>query len=726
MSDFPELSQLTELITQGRFSEAKQIAEKLPDIVQKENAFGMIYYYEGKLDDAIEHLKKAVEMDPINSDVLFNYGKALFDKKDYREAWRYLLRIHNKDWAVYDLLGDTQIVQGNIPMALYYYRKAAEISPLEEMKKKYLEYKKQYHQDVNIAILCLPGLDNFIRDIADILGEVYNVRLVVSANGNEIVQAYEWADIVWLEWANELAVEVTNKLEKKGKKIVCRLHPGKLIENQFLYRINWSKIDKIIIGCERLKDNLAVYHPSVFHHISEKFWIANYGFILAGTSFASVIDNKGIILDLGGYYDNKTQNTVLETIALIKSVFPDSEITVLYDSSNRLLSTQNEMTNISSDEHSYRMVDVSKLEDHYVFLSDKGYYIVLNLDDNVYMRLMKTMMVGLRTFIFEAQSDAYCIAKEIILKLPKDILQFLEGKNSEKYRRVLEDIYSIDATILSIFKLLTSTTVNEMTDGKVQENALSMPYNIGLKQQNEKEQSKRSVKPKSTRISKLLPNKLLIRHPLTIPKTAYYLLRYARFWSKRILKLPIVAVWNSSIKLSKGAELIIGRRLYLGFFKTRIGEISQISFDRTILQLGMNSKLFIDGTVRLGPGTRIITGQNSLIKIGDGTFISGNSKIICMNRVEIGKKCAISWDVQIMDSDFHRIVQGKIAKNPTKPVRIGNHVWIGSRVTILKGVTIGDGSIVAAGSVVTRDVPPYSLVAGNPAKVVKEGVTWLI
>ncbi|WP_448378344.1 tetratricopeptide repeat protein [Fervidobacterium sp.] len=285
MSDFPELPQLTELITQGRFSEAKQIAEKLPDIVQQENAFGMIYYYEGKLDDAVEHFKKALEIDPINSDVLFNYGKALFDKKDYKEAWRYLLRIHNKDWAVYDLLGDTQLVQGNIPMALYYYRKAAEISPLEEMKKKYLEYKKQYHQDVNIAILCLPGLDNFIHDIADILGEVYNVRLVVSANGNEIVQAYEWADIVWLEWANELAVEVTNKLEKKGKKIVCRLHPGKLIENQFLYRINWSKIDKIIIGCERLKDNLAVYHPSVFYHIREKYWIANYGVLLAGTFF---------------------------------------------------------------------------------------------------------------------------------------------------------------------------------------------------------------------------------------------------------------------------------------------------------------------------------------------------------------------------------------------------------------------------------------------------------
>ncbi|WP_448378345.1 acyltransferase [Fervidobacterium sp.] len=431
-------------------------------------------------------------------------------------------------------------------------------------------------------------------------------------------------------------------------------------------------------------------------------------------------------MDLGDYYDSRTQTTLLETIALIRSAFPDSEITVLYDSGNRLLGTQNEMTNISTDKHSYRMIDVSKVENFRVFLSDKGYYIVLNLNDNAYIRLMKAMMVGLRTFVFEAQTDAYCIPKEIVLKLPKDILQSLEDQSNEKYRRLLEDIYSIDATILDIFKLLVSTTVNEMVDDELQENTLSIPYNIGSKQQNQKEQSDRTVKPKSRRIAKLLSNNLLMRHPLTIPKTAYYLLRYARFWPRRVLKLPIIAVRNSSIKLSKGAQLIIGKRLYLGFFKSRIGEIAQISFDRTILQLGMNSKLFIDGTVRLGPGTRIITGKNTLVKTGDGTFISGNSKIICMDRVEIGRKCAISWDVQIMDSDFHRIVQGKTVKNPTKPVRIGNHVWIGSRVTILKGVTIGDGSIVAAGSVVTRDVPPYSLVAGNPAKIVKEGVTWLI
>lgn len=54
-----------------------------------------------------------------------------------------------------------------------------------------------------------------------------------------------------------------------------------------------------------------------------------------------------------------------------------------------------------------------------------------------------------------------------------------------------------------------------------------------------------------------------------------------------------------------------------------------------------------------------------------------------------------------------------------KPVYIGNDIWIGSRVTILPGVTIGDGSIIGTGSIVTKDVPPYTIVGGNPAKVLK-------
>ena len=57
-------------------------------------------------------------------------------------------------------------------------------------------------------------------------------------------------------------------------------------------------------------------------------------------------------------------------------------------------------------------------------------------------------------------------------------------------------------------------------------------------------------------------------------------------------------------------------------------------------------------------------------------------------------------------------------------MNIGNHVWIGENSMVLKGVTIGDGVVIAASSVVTRDIPPHSLVAGIPAKVIRENIEW--
>jgi len=151
-----------------------------------------------------------------------------------------------------------------------------------------------------------------------------------------------------------------------------------------------------------------------------------------------------------------------------------------------------------------------------------------------------------------------------------------------------------------------------------------------------------------------------------------------------------------------------------------MGEIGQIQHDPTILQMPENSTLRVTGHASLGPGVRVIMGRGASLSIGDNTFISCNSLVICACSIEIGTDCAIAWDVQIMDTDFHQLDGGA----PLKPVRIGNRVWIGSRVTILKGVTIGDGAVIAAGSVVTKDVPSNSLVGGNPAKIIREKVEW--
>jgi acetyltransferase-like isoleucine patch superfamily enzyme len=109
----------------------------------------------------------------------------------------------------------------------------------------------------------------------------------------------------------------------------------------------------------------------------------------------------------------------------------------------------------------------------------------------------------------------------------------------------------------------------------------------------------------------------------------------------------------------------------------------------------------------------------SRVSIGHQVNISCNREVVIEDDVLIAGQCTIS------DNDGHPLeARERIAGSPpqpesTRPVRICRMAWIGTGAIILKGVTIGEGSIVGAGSVVTADVLPYTIVAGNPAKVIK-------
>lgn len=112
----------------------------------------------------------------------------------------------------------------------------------------------------------------------------------------------------------------------------------------------------------------------------------------------------------------------------------------------------------------------------------------------------------------------------------------------------------------------------------------------------------------------------------------------------------------------------------------------------------------------------LITGWGRMT-IGDRVFINSGSIVFSVLEVTIGNDVALANEAYVMDTDSHG-VEGRAVKEA--PVRIGDGTWIGARAIILPGVTIGRRCLVAAGAVVSKDVPDDTLVAGNPARVVRE------
>jgi acetyltransferase-like isoleucine patch superfamily enzyme len=131
-------------------------------------------------------------------------------------------------------------------------------------------------------------------------------------------------------------------------------------------------------------------------------------------------------------------------------------------------------------------------------------------------------------------------------------------------------------------------------------------------------------------------------------------------------------------------------------------------------------RIVLGDRVQFEAGVSLTVGGDATIAIGDRVYINESARIGALTRVEIGARSMLAADVSIMDSNFHTL-DGTVG---TAPVIIGERVWLGFRSMVLPGVTIGDGAVIAAGSVVSRDVEAATLVAGNPARVVRRDVDW--
>ncbi|MBN1166540.1 MAG: acyltransferase [Methanospirillaceae archaeon] len=203
--------------------------------------------------------------------------------------------------------------------------------------------------------------------------------------------------------------------------------------------------------------------------------------------------------------------------------------------------------------------------------------------------------------------------------------------------------------------------------------------------------------------------------------------RIIKFWLKILSKLQLNSFDQYREHIAVDSTAIIDPCASIKIFN--LPPINKIC-----LEIGENSHIFSNFS---------ILKSNAKIKIGKRCQL-GNSKFICAEKITIDDDVLMAWGCTIIDTDSHSIFwqQRKndvvqcyndylMDKNnfilnkdwtfvKSDPIVINKHVWIGFNVSILKGVTIGEGSVIGANSVVTSDIPAYSLVAGNPAKIIKK------
>ncbi len=138
----------------------------------------------------------------------------------------------------------------------------------------------------------------------------------------------------------------------------------------------------------------------------------------------------------------------------------------------------------------------------------------------------------------------------------------------------------------------------------------------------------------------------------------------------------------------------------------------------------------VGGILRIGQRVQLIStmatlelvaGNHATLEIGQRSLVNFGTSLVAFQQVTVGERCLIGPHCMIMDNSYHELDPDRRLEVPaSRPVTIEDNVWLGARVIVMPGVTIGRDSAIGAGSVVTGDIPPRTLAAGVPAKVIRQ------
>jgi len=452
-----KLKQGEALFAEGKIEEAEKcflnLLEKNSEDVEALNNLGVLHCARGNVEKSESYLLKALAIKEDYSDALVNLANLYQDTKRWEEAAVQLekcISINNQDPNLLKQLGMIYLEMGDTEKAKTVLAKSLKLNPDQEIVRQSLillekndassndsekeigkgvaffnEAYSQQNCRTKIAVLCLPGIQPFLGDIVDFLETKYDVRTCYSENNQEIESAVQWADIVWLEWANGLAIHVTNNVPQiRNKKVVCRLH-GYEVFTDLPGHINWSVVDHLVFIAKHKQEifnqKFKIQSPTqtiIRNGINtNKFTIADNKQNTKRLVFIGYLNfRKGIPLLLQFYHELLKADP--DYYLYIRGEFQDPRLEMVARTMIRELSLDK------------KLEFVDWVEDLNSWLADKSHILSFSLEESFHYTIGNGMAAGLKPVIHAWNESRDIWPEEAIFK---NLDEFLDIMLNQKY-----------------------------------------------------------------------------------------------------------------------------------------------------------------------------------------------------------------------------------------------------------------------------------------------------
>ncbi len=418
---------------------------------------GEAHFAEGKIEEAEKCFLEILNEDPKNKEAYNNLGVISFQRQDFEQALGYLTKVLEIDPFHKDailnysaLLKSTNRFYDSAPIL----EKAIERFPDDqEISRLLSEVRQMRRPRTKIAVLCLPGLQSFLGDIVDYLKTKYDVRTCYSNNNQEIESATQWADIVWLEWANELTIALTNHPTiLDSKHIICRLHSYEAFAG-YAGKINWGKISDLIFVAEHIKNIVLQQVPDLLNKVKNIHIIPN-GINLDKLAFKN--PSKGTNLAYLGQINYKKGPMLLlhafrELVQVDKKYrlfiggnFQDVRYELYFSQMIKEMGLEN---NIQMD---------GWVENVGSWLDDKQYIVCTSVLEGHPVGLMEAMACGLKPIIHNFVGARQIYPDKYLWNTIPEFVSSVTGPDydSREYRLFIEKHYSLQKQLKSIASII--------------------------------------------------------------------------------------------------------------------------------------------------------------------------------------------------------------------------------------------------------------------------------